>query len=131
MKTYVICAGIVKFGEKILILKRTPKKRFSPNEWEFVSGFIKEHENAEDCVLREVKEETSLKGRIIKSGQVFETQDKYGRWIILPFLIAVKSDKIKMDIKEHSEYKWINSNEIDNFKTVADLKKDLKIIGLL
>ncbi|MBI2671853.1 NUDIX hydrolase [Candidatus Woesearchaeota archaeon] len=131
MKTYVICVGIVKFNERILILKRIRNKRFSPNEWEFVSGFIKEHENAEDCVLREVKEETNLKGKIVKSGQVFETEDKYGRWIIIPFLITVKSDKVKIDIKEHSEYKWINPDRIDNFKTVADLKKDLKRVGLL
>ena len=131
MKTYVICVGIVEFDEKILILKRTQNKHFSPNEWEFVSGFIREHENAEGCVLREVKEETGLKGKIAKSGHAFETKDKYGRWVIIPFLIKVNSYKVNLDIKEHSEYKWIKTNEIDKFETVVDLKKDLETIGLL
>lgn len=35
MDTYAIAVGIIKFKNKILILKRAPQKRFEPNKWEF------------------------------------------------------------------------------------------------
>ncbi|MEK6937396.1 MAG: NUDIX domain-containing protein [Nanoarchaeota archaeon] len=131
MKTYAIVVGIVKIESKILILKRNPTKRFDPKAWEFVSGFIKDHQSAENTMLREVKEETGLDGELIKSAKSFEVNDKYGRWIIIPFLIKVNSNNIKVNPAEHTEFKWIDINEIDKFETVADLKKDLKVLGLI
>ena len=131
MKTHVTVVGIVKFNEKILLLKRNPNRHSSPNKWQPVSGFIEEREAAEDAVLREVKEETELDGKIIKTGKVFEVIDNWGRWIIISFLISVDSDKIKIDPEEHSEYKWIKPREITKFDCVAGIEKDLESVGLL
>ena len=131
MKTYATVIGIVKFGEKILLLKRNPNRHSSPNKWQSVSGFIEEREAAEDAVLREVKEETDLEGKIIKAGRAFEVTDDWGRWIIIPFLISVDSNKVKIDLEEHSEYKWVKPEEITNFDCVAAIRKDLETVGLL
>ena len=130
-KTYATVVGVVKFGEKILILKRNPNRHSSPNKWQPVSGFIGEREAAEDAALREVKEETGLDGKITNSGKVFEVIDDWGRWIIATFLISVNSEKVKIDKKEHSEYKWIKPKEISKFDCVAGIEKDLKSVGLL
>ncbi len=131
MKTYATVIGIVKFGENILLLKRNPNRRSSPNKWQPVSGFIKEAEPAEDAVMREVKEETGLDGKIVKAGKVFEVKDDWGRWIIMTFLISVDSDEVKIDLKEHSEFRWIKSKEVVEFNCVAGIKKDLRSVGLL
>lgn len=131
MKTYATVISIVKFGEKILLLKRNPNRHSSPNKWQPVSGFIGEREAGEDAVLREVKEETGLDGKIVKVGKVFEVADNWGRWIILPFLISVDSDKVKIDLEEHSECKWVKSREITKFDCVAGIKEDLESVGLL
>ena len=131
MKTYATVIGVVKFDEKILLLKRNQNRSSSPNKWQFVSGFIKERESAEDAVKREIREETGLDGRIVNKGKVFEVTDTWGRWIIIPFLISVDSDKIKIDLKEHSEYKWITPEEIVNFDCVAGINEDLKSVDLL
>jgi mutator protein MutT len=128
MKTYAVAVGVVKFREKILILKRKKSKKFFPSLWEFPGGFIKEKELVEETVLREVREETGLKGKITKSGKVFETKGNKRRWVVFPFLISVRSNKVKIS-REHSEYKWIKPKEIDKFKTVVDAKKDLKALG--
>jgi len=130
METYVVVVGIVKYKNKILILKRSPTKKYSPNLWEFISGFIKDGESAEDAVLRELREETKLKGKIVHSGKPFEVKDKWSRWFIIPFLIEVKADKIKMS-REHLKYMWIEPKDIDHFKCVAGIKNDLKSVGLL
>src|SRR5919204_2292445 len=94
MATYVAVIGVVvkqmDGKDKILLLKRNAQRRTSPNKWQTPSGFIKEGESAEEAVLREVKEETSLDGTIEKSGSAFEVVDEWARWIIVPFLISVK-----------------------------------------
>src|SRR5215218_3205563 len=98
MATYVAVIGVVKLDDEeedyILLLKRNALRRTSPNKWQTPSGFMNEGESAEEAVLREVKEETALEGTIKKSGSAFEVVDEWARWIIIPFLISVKSDKV-------------------------------------
>lgn len=98
MRTYAIIISIVKFSEKILLLKRNPDRHFSPNKWQPVSEFIGVKEPAEDAALREVKEETG---------------------------------KVKIDLKEHSEYKWIKPEQITKFDYAAGIKEDLQSVKLL
>jgi 8-oxo-dGTP diphosphatase len=136
MTTYVAVVGVVvkqmDNEGQILLLKRNAKRRTSPNKWQTPSGFIKEGESAEEAVLREVKEETSLECTIKKSGSVFEVADEWARWIIVPFLISVKSDNkaVVIDTKEHSEFKWVNVDEVSNFECVKGINEDLEALGL-
>jgi len=131
MPTYVTVIGVVKLhDDRILLLKRNANRRTSPNKWQTPSGFMKEHESAEEAVLREVKEETSLEGTIIKCGNAFEIIDEWARWIIIPFLILVKSEKVKIDAMEHSEFKWITIDNITNFECVKGIEDDLRLVGL-
>ncbi len=131
MNTYIIVIGIVQHQSKILLLKRTKERDTSPCKWQTVSGYIHEREAVETAVLREVKEETQLDGTIIRAGKLFEVEDSWGRWIILPFLIAVKSSRVKIDTKEHSEHQWVTLSDIEQFDGVAGLKQDFKSVGLL
>jgi 8-oxo-dGTP diphosphatase len=130
--TYVAVIGVVvKLNDDcILMLKRNAQRRTSPNKWQTPSGSIKEGESAEEAVLREVKEETSLDGTIKKSGRAFEVVDEWARWIIVPFLISVISDKVVIDTKEHSEFRWVKVDEISSFECVEGIDEDLKAVGL-
>jgi 8-oxo-dGTP diphosphatase len=134
MATYVAVIGIVKLDDEeedyILLLKRNALRRTSPNKWQTPSGFMNEGESAEEAVLREVKEETTLEGTIKKSGSVFEVVDEWARWIIIPFLISVKSDKVVIDTREHSEFRWVKVNEVSSFECVKGIDEDLKAVGL-
>jgi 8-oxo-dGTP diphosphatase len=112
------------------LLKRNARRRTSPNKWQTPSGFINEGESAEEAVLREVKEETALDGTIKKSGDVFDVIDEWARWIIIPFLILVKSDKVVIDTREHSEFRWVKVEEVSNFECVKGIDQDLKAVGL-
>ena len=67
MKTYFAITGIVENKNKVLILKKSAKDYNYPKRWSFCSGYVKEFESAEDTVLREIKEETGLKARIVKN----------------------------------------------------------------
>lgn len=134
MATYVAVIGVViKVDDDsiILLLKRNAQRRTSPNKWQTTSGFINEGESAEEAILREVKEETSLDGAIKKSGSAFEVVDEWARWIIIPFLISVNSDSsVVIDTKEHSEFRWVKVDEVSSFECVKGIDEDLKAIGL-
>jgi 8-oxo-dGTP diphosphatase len=130
MATYVTVIGVVKMDDRILLLKRNIGRRTSPNKWQTPSGFIDKYESAEEAVLREVKEETALDGEIKKSGVVFEVVDEWARWIILPFLISVNSEKVVIDSHEHSEFKWVKIDEVASFDCVKGFDEDLSAVGL-
>jgi 8-oxo-dGTP diphosphatase len=133
MATYAVVIGVVRIDDdnsRILLLKRSPQRRTSPNQWQTPSGFLREGEPAEEAILREVQEETLLDGIITKSGRSFEILDEWARWIIIPFLIAVKSDKVVIDANEHSQFKWIMVNEISSFECVKGIDEDLRAVGL-
>jgi 8-oxo-dGTP diphosphatase len=138
MATYVVVIAVVKpdddnnndRDDRILLLRRNAQRRTSPNKWQTPSGFMKEGESAEEAVLREVKEETALDGTIKKSGSAFEVVDEWARWIILPFLVLVKSYKVLIDSREHSEFKWVNVDEVSSFECVKGIEEDLKAVGL-
>ena len=126
MKTYFAVTGIVKYKNKILILKKSPEDWNYPNKWSFCSGFVKEFEAAEDTVLREIKEETGLNAKILRKGNIFDIVDKEkGKtWVVSRFLCKVNSDKIKLD-HENTEFRWIDFKDINKFDTVPGLKKTL------
>ncbi len=136
MSTYVTVIGVVvsiehdNDDQHILLLKRNAQRRTSPNKWQAPSGFIKEGESAEEAIIREVKEETSLEGAIAKSGKAFEVVDEWARWIIIPFLISVKSHRVSIDTQEHSEFQWVKLDELQRFECVKGMDEDLKAVGL-
>jgi 8-oxo-dGTP diphosphatase len=131
MATYVAVIGVVKLdNDRILLLKRDARRRTSPDKWQTPSGFMNEGESAEEAVFREVKEETSLDGTIIKSGRAFEVVDEWARWVIVPFLISAKSDKVVIDTKEHSEFRWVKVDEVSSFECVKGINEDLRAVGL-
>ena len=129
--TRVIVVGVVKFGERILILRRRDDSKFDPGKWECVSAFMKEHETAEETVFREVKEESGLECAIVRHGKLVEVKDQYGRWVIIPYLCEVKDDKVAIDPHEHEEFVWVYPKNVKEYKIVSDLPKDLEAVGLL
>lgn len=127
METRVFTSGLLLFKSHILILKRSPNSKFKPNVWDSVGGHIGEYETAENCILREAKEETGLDVEIIKSGKSYEINNRDGRWIVIPFLLESDSDKVVVKGDEHSEYKWISLNEVADYECVPDLIMNIKL----
>ena len=52
-----VTAAIIERNGKILIAKRSSNSSL-PNKWEFPGGKIDEGETPEECLTRELKEET-------------------------------------------------------------------------
>jgi len=118
-----------------LILKR--KKHWTG--WEFPKGAVEKGETLLQTVKRELKEETGLKILKIKQFDVsgkydypkeFEDRKGYvGQTYESLYSVETKKSKVKVDVTEHSGYRWASYAEAIKKLTWPDQKKCLKIIN--
>jgi 8-oxo-dGTP diphosphatase len=89
------CVAIIGIKEnKIALIKRGIEP--SKGEWAPPSGFIESGETSEEAVLRELYEETSLKGEVIELlGVHSQYTDIYGNLVIIIFLVEIIEGEIK------------------------------------
>jgi hypothetical protein len=118
----------LKFGAKILLLRRSELVGSFRGKWAGVSGYMQT--TADEQALIEIEEETSLCQedlKLSKRGKPLEVHDDEAgvKWVIHPFLFQIKEPgKIKLDW-EHKEIRWINPEDINAYETVPMLGKVL------
>jgi dATP pyrophosphohydrolase len=98
---------------EFLLLKRAEDQLY-PAVWQMVSGKIRESEKAFETSLRELKEETNLtplKMWIAPKVNSFYSSQSDSICLIPVFAVQVKKDSKVIISNEHSEYKWVSSNE--------------------
>jgi isopentenyldiphosphate isomerase len=121
----------LKYKDRILLLKRSEKVLTYKGKWNSVAGYLDEIKSTREKVLEEIEEELEINKNDILSiliGESYNFKDnKINKtWIIFPVLVEFKNEsEIKLDW-EHTEYKWIKPDELDNFDIVPNLKESLK-----
>ncbi len=118
--------GIVKNDKgEILLLKRHHKSINGPQKWELPGGKVDKGEFFDECLVREIKEETDLDG---KPGDFCEAiQDDYPHKRTVQVIMYLKD--ITGDVKiseEHEDFKWVNVENIKNLEITPALKKLLE-----
>ncbi|WP_042707204.1 NUDIX domain-containing protein [Methanobrevibacter wolinii] len=104
--------GIAKKNEKILVLKRHPKSKTFPNQWEFPGGKAEHTEYFDETLRREFKEETNLKVEPCKFYEAIEDeQAKIITIQIYMYVNILEDDEVKIS-DEHIDYAWKNINEL-------------------
>jgi 8-oxo-dGTP diphosphatase len=129
MKTRVFTTGVVLRRGKLLILKRKDDDDTYPGVWDCVGGHFEKGESAEECMLREAREEGGQVMKIVKVGPLIEFLDDYGRAVAVPFILRPDPDR-EIVPSEHSEFRWIRTGEIPSYKIVPDLLRALELFGL-
>jgi len=114
---------ILNKNNQILILKRDKNDKYSPSLWCVPGGRV-EKESFEECIKKEVKEETNLE---IKELNFFKSYFRdEGNFYYQPVYFYGKTvGEIKLNY-EHEEYKWISKEELDNYKFAFGQDKILK-----
>ena len=118
----VIMKAMVLKNNKILILKRHPKQKVAPGKWEMTGGKLEMDESLEECLIREVKEETNIDIEIKKILYATDHNTKIlGKVVIIVYLCEPKNDEVILS-QEHSDYKWVGVEEFRKtvFKEIVD-----------
>jgi 8-oxo-dGTP diphosphatase len=129
MKTRIFTTGVVLDRGKLLILKRKEDDDTYPGYWDCVGGHFEKGESAEECMLREAKEESGQVMKIVRVGPLMEYTDDYGRAVAVPFILKPDPKK-KILLSEHSEFRWVGLRDVPNRGLVPDLAKALVAFGL-
>jgi isopentenyldiphosphate isomerase len=125
----------VKFRDKFLIVKRSDKMLTYKNLWSCLAGFVDDEKTMEEKVTFEIEEELGLKKtdiKSIKAGETYLFVDKNldREWIRHVFLVEISTPTIELSW-EHTEYVWINKEEIKNYETTPGFAEDLEKITKL
>lgn len=102
--------GVLIFEGKVLLLKN------ERDEWELPGGKLEPGETPEECVIREIEEETGIKATInrVLRPYIFNVMDK------IPVLIIPYECKFKNfeNIKISSEHKEIGVHKIEDLDKI-------------
>ncbi|MDC0856847.1 NUDIX domain-containing protein [Candidatus Nitrosopelagicus sp.] len=128
-KTKIVTTFLTN-SDKILLLKRSQKVKSMKNLWAGISGIIEGNEQPLERAKIEVYEEVGIREsniELIKEGKIIlieSPQYENHQWEVYPFLFSCNNIEIKLNW-ENSESKWINVNELNEFKTVPSLDRVL------
>ncbi len=115
-----VAVDAVVFGysdNKLKILLIQQKFGTKTNKWALSGGFVKDNENLEEAVIRELYEETGVKANYLEQLYTFGeiNRDERARVIAVSYiaLINPKNYTIKADT-DAKDAKWFSVNEIPN-----------------
>ncbi|MBQ8681614.1 MAG: NUDIX domain-containing protein [Bacilli bacterium] len=108
-----VVAALIKKEKKILIAKRSTGDSNTLGKWEFPGGKVEPDEDEFHAIEREIKEEFEI---IIKANK-FITNNicRYPTKTVDLRLYSCKYIEGDFNLHDHSEYKWVKSEEILNY----------------
>lgn len=97
-----------------------------PGKWEFPGGKVESGETAQECIVREIKEELNIE--IYPLEQLADSFYDYGTFQItlLPFIARYVSGEIILS--EHQKYQWLLPEELEPLDWAAADKKLVNIL---
>ena len=114
--------AIIIDDNKILCLKN------ERNEWDFPGGKIEFNEDIENCLIREIKEETNLSVQNLNFLKPLNMKFNGVSVVILIYSASISCDSPIIISYEHSEYDFFSKSEIKNLnfpKNYKNLVEDL------
>ena len=108
-----VVAALIEKNGKYLIARRSTGDENVLGKWEFPGGKVQEYETEEHAIEREIKEEFEMDIRALR----FLTNNvcEYPKKNVDLRLYECKFLAGKFHLHDHSEYQFVDRNEIINF----------------
>ncbi len=115
-----IAKALIRHNGKYLLLKKAEDAYFPENigKWECSGGEIEESKTPEETILRETKQETELDCKIIKELPELRITDKNYDSHCKIYLLEAPQKDITLDPKKHSEFTWVEPQEVKTMDLV-------------
>ena len=115
----VTCAIIRDDEDRVLVVQHGDESDH-PGMWEFPGGKIKKGESAEECIIREIKEELSISVVICHALTGVVHDYGFKKIKLIPFVCDTIDFAISLN--EHSDYRWTEAADLLRFSfTEADI----------
>ena len=122
---YVGIHGVIANRGRVLILMRAPGMNYRAGSWDLPGGHLALGENFEDCLIREVKEETALDVSIERMlGLNSMVTEPYMQAFFACRLRVFQNVRLRAD--EHVEHRWVTLAEMAQLELIPYLAAILK-----
>ena len=122
---YVGIHGVIANRGRILVLRRAPGMPYRPGSWDLPGGHLALGESFEDCLIREVKEETGLDVSIERMlGMHSMFSEPYLQALYACRLTVFQNLQLRPD--EHVEHRWVTLVEMEGLELIPYLESILK-----
>jgi 8-oxo-dGTP diphosphatase len=113
--------GVIARGGKLLVLRRAPSMSYKPNTWDLPGGHLVSGESFEECLAREIEEETGL---AISAPCLLGIHNSVGPYMQAIFACAIAGDAngIRLRPYEHVEARWIAPAELEQLELIPYLE---------
>jgi 8-oxo-dGTP diphosphatase len=113
--------GVIPRGGKLLVLRRAPSMSYMPNSWDLPGGHLVSGESFEECLAREIEEETSL---AISAPRLLGIHNSVGPYLQAIFACAIAGDPngIRLRPYEHVEARWVAPAELERLELIPYLE---------
>ncbi len=105
--------GVIAHRGRILILRRAREMIYRPGHWDLPGGHLAIGESFEQCLTREIGEETGLTARIER--MIGVNQAPEGPYVQLIYACRLDADPppmVRLRPSEHCEARWLSVAEV-------------------
>ena len=124
-KSVDVVAAVIKKNDSFLIANRSFEAN-SPGVWEFPGGKVEEKETFVSALKREIEEELSLKIQVGDKITSIDLKTSDKNISVHYFYALILSGQIILNV--HSEFKWVERNQLDSFKYIDGDRYVLKYL---
>src|SRR2546421_8676667 len=116
--------GVIANRGRLLVLKRAGTMRYRPGAWDLPGGHLCVGETMEQCLLREIKEETALDVTMERLLGLHNMDDEpYLQALYACRLSVYQTLQLRPD--EHVEARWATLPELANLELIPYLERIL------
>jgi 8-oxo-dGTP diphosphatase len=120
-----VVAAVIKKNDFFLVANRSFETN-SSGLWEFPGGKVEEKETFVSALIREIEEELSLKIQVGDKITSIDLKASDKHISVHYFYALILSGQIILNV--HSEFKWVERNQLDSFKYIDGDRYVLKYL---
>jgi len=113
--------GVIARGGKLLVLRRAPTMTYRPGAWDLPGGHLVIGELFEECLAREIAEETGL---VISAPRLLGIHNSIGPYLQAIFACSIAQDAHQLHLRphEHVEWQWVALEEFGELELIPYLE---------